>query len=115
LNTEELEELEKAYRDDTHHRDLNRRLQVEDELDAEAIAERMKERYGRSELSRGSFRGDVDHVPQGVLIPSVNDPKLWLVRCRVSPMHLYVEIPLFNGMIAWQGKGHYIQSDAQVL
>jgi hypothetical protein len=57
-----------------------KRQEVEE--DAEQIAERLEQRYGRQDY-RG-FRGDLEHVPQSLLIPSVNDPKLWLVRCKVS-------------------------------
>jgi hypothetical protein len=56
-----------------------KRQEVEE--DAEQIAERLEQRYGRQDY-RG-FRGDLEHVPQSLLIPSVNDPKLWLVRCKV--------------------------------
>lgn len=67
---------------DTHRRLDARRDQVAEE-DAHVIAARLKERHGRSEF-RGEFRGDLEHIPQSLLIPSVNDPKLWLVRCKVA-------------------------------
>ncbi|KAI8926705.1 early transcription elongation factor of RNA pol II, NGN section-domain-containing protein [Entophlyctis helioformis] len=79
---EEAQVAETAFRDESRHRALDRSLQRSEEMNAEDIAERFKQRYGRSELARGGYRGDFDHVPQSVLIPSVNDPKLWLVRCK---------------------------------
>ncbi|KAH9252560.1 transcription elongation factor spt5 [Batrachochytrium salamandrivorans] len=82
FDREEAEEAERTFHDESRHRALDRHMQQEEDTNAEAIAERFKQRYGRSEMSRGTFRGDLDHVPQGVLIPSVNDPKLWLIRCK---------------------------------
>lgn len=78
----QIDDSERA-NEDNRHRALDTRKQREEELDAEEIAARMKERYGRSDV-RGTFRGDSEHVPQSVLIPSVNDPKLWLVGCKVN-------------------------------
>ncbi|KAJ8331441.1 transcription elongation factor spt5 [Batrachochytrium dendrobatidis] len=79
---QEAEEVERTFHDESRHRAFDRRVQQEEDTNAEAIAERFKQRYGRSEMSRGAYRGDLDHVPQSVLIPSVNDPKLWLIRCK---------------------------------
>lgn len=62
------------------HRKLDKRRQKEEEEDVHVIAARLKERHGGF---RGEFRGDMEHIPQSLLIPSVNDPKLWLVRCKV--------------------------------
>jgi hypothetical protein len=59
------------------------------EEDAEQIAERIKERY--KGYARGDYKGDTDHVPQSVLIPSINDPKLWLVSCKVFMLISQVE------------------------
>jgi transcription elongation factor SPT5 len=81
---EEIEEFDDVERPGRNrHRDLDSRKQKEEEVDAEEIAARLKERYGRTDFSRGAFRGDVEHVPQNVLIPSLEDPKLWLLSCRV--------------------------------
>ncbi|KND03208.1 uncharacterized protein SPPG_02265 [Spizellomyces punctatus DAOM BR117] len=78
---EDLDAIQKEMIDMRAHRELDRRRE-EEEMDAEEIAERMKERYGRSELGRGSYRGDLEHIPQSMLMPSVEDPKLWLCQCR---------------------------------
>ena len=51
-------------------------------MDAEKIAAQLRERY-RSQ--RGlTARSDYAEVPQRMLMPSVNDPGLYAVRCRVS-------------------------------
>ncbi len=66
--------------DDSKHRQLDRRQVQDEDLNAEELAEILKQRYGRTEY--GAYQGDLEHVPQRLLIPSVNDPKLWLVRCK---------------------------------
>ncbi|KAI8894347.1 hypothetical protein BC833DRAFT_605194 [Globomyces pollinis-pini] len=75
-------EVEPTSRDRALYGKVDAKRQQREEESAEIIAERMKQRYGRSEASRGGFRGDLEHVPQDLLIPSVHDPKLWLVKCK---------------------------------
>ena len=58
------------------------RLQRENEVDAEALAEQLKQRYSHKDY--GVFRGDKDVVPQNVLIPSIQDPKLGMVKVRTG-------------------------------
>lgn len=53
----------------------------EDE-DAHAIAEKLRERYKKPGISAGALT-QATPVSRSVLLPSVNDPKLWLVRCKV--------------------------------
>jgi transcription elongation factor SPT5 len=77
----------------THNEDYQRRTAAEnqsldiqrrkeEEMDAEKIAAELRERY-RSQ--RGlTARSDYAEVPQRMLMPSVNDPGLYAVRCRVS-------------------------------
>ena len=65
--------------DDRRHRELDRQRQLEQSLDAEAAAARLKERYGRrtaNALAKGSF------VPQNLLMPSVDDPRIWTIMCK---------------------------------
>ncbi|KAI8839264.1 hypothetical protein BC829DRAFT_421031 [Chytridium lagenaria] len=47
-------------------------------LDAEVIVDALKKRHSRPK----GYRGDSDHVAEHMLLPSVNDPSLWLVKCR---------------------------------
>lgn len=68
-----------ADQDDRRHRELDRQRQMEASLDAEAAAARLKERYGRRTavgLAKGSF------VPQNLLMPSVDDPRIWSLKCK---------------------------------
>lgn len=78
--SEEVEAaMEKNYLDERSHRQLDRSRQYQDEMDAEELAEQLKQRYASQ--SQG-FRGDVDHIPQHLLMPDVKDPKLWCIRCK---------------------------------
>ena len=70
-----------AERDDRAHRLLDARLDLEASMDAERQAQELKERYGRrtqAGLSAGSF------VPQNLLMPSVDDPSIWGISCKVG-------------------------------
>lgn len=62
---------------------LDRRRRMDDDRDAEKIAEELRERHARS--SANKFRGDTDLVPQRLLMPSVDDPSLWQIRVKVRP------------------------------
>lgn len=59
------------------HTRLDRRNRELEDQDAEAVAESYKERYGRMR-----YQGEMNQVPQRLLMPSVEDPSLWGVRCR---------------------------------
>jgi transcription elongation factor SPT5 len=73
----------RVHQDERRHKDLDRRKQREEEVDVEQMAERFKEKYGRGAYTTaGLYKGDTAHISQAVLIPSVNDPKLWMVRCK---------------------------------
>ncbi|KAK9768889.1 transcription elongation factor spt5 [Basidiobolus ranarum] len=63
------------------HRDLDRRSRKVEEIDAEEVAARLQTKYGRSN-NRGVYRGDTEHVPQRFLVPSVEDPNLWMIKCK---------------------------------
>lgn len=85
---------QQAFLDDRQHRKLDQsRREVQNEEDAEEIAKRLQNRYKRSDYS-SVFKGDLEHVPQRLLIPSVNDPKLWLIKCKV--FHLILSFQSFN-------------------
>ena len=72
---DEPEESTKVIRGD-HNRFDRRERELEDQ-DAEKVAEELKERYGRMR-----YQGEMNEVPQRLLMPSVEDPSLWGVRCR---------------------------------
>lgn len=66
--------------DDRRHRELDRRRELEASLDAEKQAEILRERYGKRAPTRGY--GDMAVVPKRLLLPSVDDPGIWAVRCK---------------------------------
>ncbi|TPX07233.1 uncharacterized protein E0L32_010827 [Thyridium curvatum] len=69
-----------ALDDDRRHRELDRRRELEASLDAEKQAEILKQRYGARRAARGF--GDSTVVPKRLLLPSVDDPSIWAVRCK---------------------------------
>ena len=66
--------------DDTVHRRLNRNLGRADDVDAEEIAAAIRKRHRQEPR----YNADSDSIPQRLLMPSVNDPSLWSVRCKVG-------------------------------
>lgn len=65
-------------RDDRLHRQIDRSREKNTEEDAQRLAEEFKERYGRTK-----YRGDNSgQVSQRFLLPSIEDPSIWAVRCR---------------------------------
>lgn len=77
---EEGEEEEVQVHDDRLHREVDRRREAIVEADAEKLASEYREKYGRSTASK--YRGDSGVVPQRLLLPSVQDPNIWGVRCK---------------------------------
>lgn len=66
--------------DDRRHRELDRRRDMDSSMDAEKQAEILRQRYGNRRSGKG-FR-DVSVVPKRLLLPSVDDPSIWAVRCK---------------------------------
>jgi transcription elongation factor SPT5 len=64
--------------DDRGHRELDRKREREQQMDAEKQAEILKERYGR----RNYASSETALVPKRLLLPSVDDPNIWGVRCK---------------------------------
>lgn len=66
--------------DDRRHRELDRRRELESSMDAEKQAEILRQRYGNRRSARGF--GEASVVPKRLLLPSVDDPSIWAVRCK---------------------------------
>ncbi|KKA19065.1 Transcription initiation protein spt5, partial [Rasamsonia emersonii CBS 393.64] len=64
--------------DDRRHRQLDRQREIEASMDAEKQAQALKERYGRNRMAKT----DAVVVPRRLLLPSVDDPSIWGVRCK---------------------------------
>ncbi|KAJ0122328.1 transcription initiation protein spt5 [Diaporthe amygdali] len=69
--------------DERYHRELDRRKQMEENVGAEEVAERLKRDYGRKNAysGRGALT-DSAVVPKRLLLPSVHDPSIWAVKCK---------------------------------
>lgn len=77
---DDLDQLpEGTERDDRRHRELDRRREIEASMDAEKTAQALKERYGRN---RPSAQSGGAFIPQNLLMPSVEDPSIWSIRCK---------------------------------
>ncbi|KAG0262211.1 transcription elongation factor spt5 [Actinomortierella ambigua] len=64
------------------HLDLDRRRREDEDMDLEEQAARFKERYRRDYAPRRAFQGGSDDIPQQLLMPDVQSPHLWMVRCK---------------------------------
>ena len=69
-----------ADKDDRRHRELDRQRELQASLDAEKQAALLKERYGRNRAAAT----DAAIMPQRLLLPSVDDPTIWGVRCKAG-------------------------------
>ncbi|KAB8070159.1 transcription elongation factor spt5 [Aspergillus leporis] len=69
-----------AETDDRRHRQLDRQRELEASMDAEKQAQLLKERYGRNRAAAS----DAVVVPKRLLLPSVEDPSIWGVRCKAG-------------------------------
>lgn len=67
-----------AETDDRRHRELDRQRDLEATMDAEKQAQALKERYGRNRAAAA----DMAVIPKRLLLPSVDDPSIWGVKCR---------------------------------
>ena len=67
-----------AERDDRRHRELDMQRQRDVEIDAEKEAERFRKKYGRNQAA--ALNSAV--TPQSYLVPSVDDPSIWSVKCK---------------------------------
>ncbi|XP_042474526.1 putative transcription elongation factor SPT5 homolog 1 [Zingiber officinale] len=57
-------------------------LMQEDQEDVDEIERRVKERY--SKTNQVDYAEDATDVEQQALLPSVKDPKLWMVKCAIG-------------------------------
>lgn len=64
------------------HRHVDRTRGMQEEESAEEIARRLDERHIRHRVAT-RYNADSDQIPQRLLMPGVNDPSLWCVRCKV--------------------------------
>ncbi|GAA5800987.1 hypothetical protein HPULCUR_006427 [Helicostylum pulchrum] len=77
---EENEEVTSTKTTARRHLDLDRRRREMEGMDDEQVAAFYAEKYGGRSKPQ-SFK-DTEEVPQQLLLPSVNDPNLWMVKCK---------------------------------
>lgn len=78
---DDKEAPETERQDDRLHREFDRRRQETEDQDAEALAETLKQRYRKT---HSVYRGDSatsGTVSQKLLMPSINDPSIYAIRC----------------------------------
>ncbi|KAG1460051.1 hypothetical protein G6F46_000750 [Rhizopus delemar] len=76
---EDVEELDSAAKiTSRRHVELDRRRRELEDMDDEQVAAFYVEKYGPQP---SAFR-NIEEVPQQLLHPNVNDPNLWMVKCK---------------------------------
>lgn len=81
ISDDKAEEGTREQIDDRMHREYDRRRQEVEDQDAEVLAQTLKERYRKTHTV---YRGDSTTsgtVSQKLLMPSINDPAIYAVRC----------------------------------
>lgn len=84
----EGDEEEEIGRRAAGHARLDRRERELDDQDLAKIAQDLKDRYGRATVR---YTGDMNEVPQRLLMPSVHDASLWQVRVKVCGLYRGIE------------------------
>ncbi|KAL9252903.1 putative transcription elongation factor SPT5 homolog 1 [Drosera capensis] len=80
---EEEEDNEMDIPDDDDVRRMHRRpILPREEEDVEELEKKVHERYARS--SRIEYDEETTDVEQQALLPSIKDPKLWMVKCSIG-------------------------------
>ena len=78
-----------------------RRLDEEEDRSPEQIAKDLSKRYGgRAALH---YTGDMNEIPQRLLMPSVHDASLWQVRVKVGFLFLFTMCSFFFTISTRQG------------
>lgn len=112
IQEQDLENEEIDAGDDRGHRDLDRQRQEITDKDAERLAEEFREKYGRSAASR--YRGDGAGIAQRLLLPSVNDPSIWAIKCKTGKeMDIIAQISKRQLMMTSRGQSLPIMSAFQ--
>src|SRR4051794_21441186 len=66
-------------RRELQHRQFDHRQEQLSEAELQRLADEVKQRHSSS---AHKFEGDMDNVPQSLLMPDVNDANLWQVRVK---------------------------------
>ncbi|SCV70406.1 BQ2448_1800 [Microbotryum intermedium] len=66
---------------DASHRLLDRRRMAKRDREAAELAASFRDRYGKSNYIG---EGDAEWAPKALLMPGVNDPSIWGVKCKIG-------------------------------
>ena len=66
---------------DASHRRLDRQRQSKKDREAAELAKELHDRYGRTKYDQD---GMDDWAPKALLMPGVDDPSIWGVRCKIG-------------------------------
>jgi transcription elongation factor SPT5 len=66
--------------DDRRHRQLDQARRRADDVDAEEQARIYADKYGRQKR----VQDDAAAIPQHLLLPSVEDPSIWAIKCKMG-------------------------------
>lgn len=75
------------------HARFDRRERELDDQDLAKIAEDVSQRYRRTAVR---YSGDMNEIPQRLLMPSVHDANLWQIRVKVNSHHRYIPMRSAN-------------------
>ncbi|XP_031488629.1 putative transcription elongation factor SPT5 homolog 1 [Nymphaea colorata] len=81
-------------------------LPREDEQDVEDLERLIQEKYGRS--AQSEYDEETTDVEQQALLPSVKDPKLWMVKCAIGHER-EVAVCLMQKYLDLQSQGNDLQ------
>jgi hypothetical protein len=86
------------------HARLDRQRELDDQ-DLVKIAQDLNKRYGQAAVR---YTGDMNEVPQRLLMPSVHDASLWQVRVKVRPpiWVLLGTVLIVSLLLAWPRTRH---------
>ncbi|KAG0165226.1 transcription elongation factor spt5 [Apophysomyces sp. BC1034] len=76
---EESEDVPSATAIQRRHLDLDRRRREVEDMDDEQVAAFYTQKYGGRKTQ--AYKTS-EEIPQQLLLPSVNDPNLWMVKCK---------------------------------
>jgi transcription elongation factor SPT5 len=73
------------------HRGYDRRLLADQEEDLHDVARGLDERYKQQRGAYNPFggSGESENIPQRMLMPSVEDANLWMIRVKVRVIVVY--------------------------
>lgn len=65
---------------DASHRQLDQRRLAQKDREAEELAETLRKRYHKNRYDAETME---DWAPKALLMPGVNDPSIWGIKCKV--------------------------------